>query len=68
MNTRFVAALVLKNTLRNHIAAIAMTDELIFVKKQLLELLSKLSSMNGVQEYPRKLIKEVIFVTSRVIV
>jgi len=68
LSVRYVAALVLKNTLRNHISALALSDELMTVKRQLLELLARLPSMNRVQEYPRKLIKEVIFITTKVVV
>lgn len=69
-NIRYIAAIVLKNTLRNHIVTLAQVSpqELQFVKAKLLEVLLQLPGMAGVPEFPRKIIKQIIFILTRVVV
>jgi len=61
---------VLKNTLRNHVIALRAINnqELIQVKLALLEFLVSQTNMNGSTSCSRKLIKEAIFVITRVVV
>jgi hypothetical protein len=61
---------VLKNTLRNHVIALKSINnqELTQVKISLLEFLVAQPNMNGTASCPRKVIKEVIFLISRVVV
>jgi hypothetical protein len=61
---------VLKNTLRNHVIALRAINnqELIQVKLALLEFLVSQPNMNGSISCSRKLIKEAIFVITRVVV
>lgn len=69
-SVRYLASVVLKNTLRNHVVALRQINnqELVLVKQSLLQFLGSQPTMNGSQEYPRKVIKEVIFVVTRVII
>jgi hypothetical protein len=66
---RYLASIVLKNTLQNHVIQLAQInpEELCQVKQTLMNILAASSSMAG-SETPRKIIKEIIFVVSKVTV
>lgn len=67
---RYLAALVLKNTLRNHVITLKSINnpELNQVKIALLEFLVSQPNMNGAASCPRKIIKEVVFLVSKIII
>ena len=66
---RYLAAVVLKNTLQNHVIQLAeiSPQELSQVKQFLATTLAQSNSMNA-SETPRKILKEIIFVVSKVTV